>query len=54
MKMDADGEPICSLQSPANGDRHGVWSAREADGRVYIACTGADAVLIAEEGLFAR
>jgi hypothetical protein len=54
MKMGPEGEPLCSLQSPANGDRHGVWSAREADRRLYIACTGADAVLIAEEGLVQR
>lgn len=50
MRIDADGVPLESLQSPADGDRHGVWSAREADGRLYISCTGADAVLIADEG----
>ncbi|MBI1218519.1 MAG: hypothetical protein GC186_08220 [Rhodobacteraceae bacterium] len=37
--------PLSSLHSRANGRRHGVTSAIEVDGRLYVAARGGDAVL---------
>jgi len=37
--------PVASYHSRANGRRHGVTSAIEAGGSVFVACKGGDAVL---------
>jgi DNA-binding beta-propeller fold protein YncE len=48
LRLDADGEILASLQSPADGTRHGVVSAREHDGRLYVASQGGDVILVRE------
>jgi len=48
LRLDADGEVVASLQSPADGTRHGIVSAREHDGRLYVASQGSDTILVRE------
>jgi hypothetical protein len=45
VRLDRDMQPIASHHSRANGTRHGVTSAIEIDGHVYVACKGDDAVV---------
>jgi Strictosidine synthase len=49
LRLDDDGEIVASLQSPADGTRHGVASARQDGNRLYIASRGGDVVLVQEE-----
>jgi len=49
LRLDGDGEIVASLQSPADGTRHGIASARQRGGTVFIAAQGADAILIHQE-----
>jgi hypothetical protein len=44
-RLDARLQPVASLHSRANGQRHGVTSAIEAGGRLHIASKGGDAIL---------
>jgi hypothetical protein len=48
LRLDEDGEIRSSLQSPADGTRHGISSARQAGNRLYIASQGGDVVLVQE------
>lgn len=45
VRLGPDMAPVASLHSRANGQRHGVTSVHETDGRLYIAAKGGDAVL---------
>lgn len=45
VQLDANIAPLRSLHSRADGKRHGVTSALEVDGRLYVASKGGDAVL---------
>lgn len=45
-RLDAAFQPVASLHSRANGTRHGVTSVVEAEGRLYIAARGGDAILV--------
>jgi hypothetical protein len=51
--VDEDGEVRHSLHSRADGSRHGVLSAREFDGTLYIASNGGDHVLTSPTGMSA-
>jgi DNA-binding beta-propeller fold protein YncE len=48
LRLDGDGEILASLQSPADGTRHGIASAREHDGRLLVASQGGDTILVRE------
>jgi hypothetical protein len=50
VRLDEDGEALSSLQSPADGTRHGISSVRQAGNRLYIASQGGDVVLVQEAG----
>jgi hypothetical protein len=43
--VDEDGEVRCSLHSRADGTRHGVLSAREHRGTLFIATYAGDHIL---------
>jgi len=45
VRLDGNLAPTASLHSRANGRRHGVTSAVEVDGQVYIAAKGGGAIL---------
>ena len=45
VKLDAELRPVASFHSRANGRRHGITSAVEANGRVLAASRGGDAIL---------
>lgn len=45
VRLDAKMQPLFSLHSRANGSRHGVCSAVEQDGRLWVASKGGDSVL---------
>ncbi|MGV8987176.1 MAG: hypothetical protein ACOH2H_12935 [Cypionkella sp.] len=45
VRLGADMAPLFSLHSRANGTRHGVTSALEHDGRLYIASKGGDCIV---------
>lgn len=44
-RLDAKGQPVASFHSRADGSRHGVTSALEQAGRLYVTAKGGDAVL---------
>ena len=44
-KLDADFQPQWSAHSRADGGRHGVTSAAELGGRVYVGCQGGDEIV---------
>jgi hypothetical protein len=48
VRLDEDAEALSSLQSPADGTRHGISSVRQAGNRLYIASQGGDVVLVQE------
>ena len=48
VRLGPDMAPLASYHSRANGRRHGVTSAVEAGGRLYMASKGGDAVLTQE------
>ncbi len=48
VRLGPDMAPLASYHSRANGRRHGVTSAVEAAGRLYMASKGGDAVLAQE------
>lgn len=43
-------EPIASLHSRVDGDRHGIMAAREIGGQLVIASKGGDRLLLADPG----
>lgn len=43
-----------SLHSRSNGNKHGTWTAREHGEQVFVSCTGADTVLVANKELWSR
>ncbi|MEP9373495.1 hypothetical protein [Mesorhizobium sp. KR1-2] len=45
VRLDAKMQPLFSLHSRANGNRHGVCSAVEQGGRLWVASKGGDCVL---------
>ncbi len=51
VKLDASLRPVASYHSRANGRRHGVTSVAEADGRVFAASKGGNAILDITEAL---
>lgn len=48
--LDGESHPVASWHSRAGGDRHGVVSALELDGRVYVASRGGNRVLVLDAG----
>jgi hypothetical protein len=48
LRLDGDGEILASLQSPADGTRHGISSVRQQGDIVYIAAQGGDTILVHE------
>jgi hypothetical protein len=44
-RLDAAMQPLFSLHSRANGNRHGICSAAEWDGRLWVASKGGDCIL---------
>jgi sugar lactone lactonase YvrE len=47
-RLDAQFQPVASLHSRADGRRHGVTSAVEAGGRLYIGCQGGGEIISVE------
>lgn len=47
VRLDEDAHPVSSLHSRGGGDRHGVTSVRECDGRVLVAIRGGARVVAA-------
>jgi hypothetical protein len=45
VKLDARLQPVTSVHSRANGDRHGTTSVIEHDGKLLVASKGGDCVL---------
>ncbi|MFD2058482.1 hypothetical protein ACFSQT_36985 [Mesorhizobium calcicola] len=52
VRLDRQLQPQFSLHSRANGTRHGICSAAERDGRLFIASRGGDCVLSVATGGF--
>lgn len=49
VRLDADGHPLASMHSRSGGRRHGITSARQYGGSLFIACRGGNQVLLAPE-----
>lgn len=46
IELDENLQPIASFHSRADGERHGVTSCLDLDGRVLVSCKGGDAIVL--------
>ncbi len=50
VRLGSDLQPLDSLHSRADGDRHGTTSCLEGNGRLLVTCKGDDIVVVADIG----